>query len=298
MSHRSESVFTTRQPANEFLTGWKLRHIRQTPAFGKIKLRFARTVTVSMFCKKSKVWKIFQTARGMLNFGAIIRLTNHTSLKFPTLNKDFSRFNLRSNFPSKVSTNGKIFPLHHRTNLSKAFRFIPLRRAKFPAECPWFALNFGKSAEFSASFAVLEARFNGILIARGIADRDGQIVLIFPSLAPQSNPIVSPPATSTRILLAEQSWNLDLTVKYQPNIFQTSPNLIESEEENLPDLRLVLAQAEGTLWADGGQTEEYTTAVLQTGRELILRSRQSANTSPMPDSETALSSFLFVSPAI
>lgn len=150
-----------------------------------------------------------------------------------------------------------------------------------------------------ASFAVLEARFNGILIARGIADRGGQIVLIFPSLAPQSNPLVSPPASATRITLADQNWNLDLTVKYQPNIFQISPpDLIQSEEENIPDLRLVLAQAEGTLWADSGQTEEYTTAVLQTGRELILRSRQSAHTSPMPDSETALSSFLFVSPAI
>ncbi len=150
-----------------------------------------------------------------------------------------------------------------------------------------------------AAFAVLEARFNGILIARGIADREGQIVLIFPSRAPQSNPISSPPANETHITLADQNWNLDLTVKYQPTIFQTSPpDVIESEDENLPDLRLVLAQAEGTLWADSGQTEEYTTAVLKTGRELILRSRENANTSPMPALEPAVSSFLFVSPAI
>ena len=150
-----------------------------------------------------------------------------------------------------------------------------------------------------ASFAILEARFEGTLVARGIADRDGQIVLIFPSLAPQTNPTVSPPDNSTRISLAEQIWNLDLTVKYQPNIFQTSPpEFTEDGEENLPDLRLVLAQAEGTLWADSGQTEEYTTAVLQTGRELILRSRENAVASPMPDSETVFSSFLFVSPAV
>ncbi|CAN5805353.1 hypothetical protein BH20ACI4_BH20ACI4_11940 [soil metagenome] len=156
-----------------------------------------------------------------------------------------------------------------------------------------------ESSGVPAALAVLEARFEGTLVARGIADRDGQTVLIFPSLAPQTNPIVSPPATSTRISLAEQNWNLDLTVKYQPNIFQTSPSeIIEDDEEKLPDLRLVLAQAEGTLWADGGQTEEYTTAVLQTGRELVLRSRPNANTSPMPDTETVSSSFLFVSPAI
>ena len=156
-----------------------------------------------------------------------------------------------------------------------------------------------ESSDVSAAFAVLEARFEGTLVARGIADRDGQTVLIFPSLAPQSNPIVSPSTNSTRISLAEQNWNLDLTVKYQPNIFQTSPpEIMEDDEEQIPDLRLVLAQAEGTLWADGGQTEEYTTAVLQTGRELVLRSRPNANTSPMPDSETVSSSFLFVSPAV
>lgn len=152
--------------------------------------------------------------------------------------------------------------------------------------------------EVPAAFAVLEARFNGILIARGIADGDGQIVLVFPSPAPQSNPIVSPPTNETRVTLAEQNWNLDLTVKYQPTIFQTSPPDAIQSEENLPDLRLVLAQADGTLWADSGQTEEYTTAVLQTGRELILRSRENVNATPMPALETAVSSFLFVSPAI
>lgn len=149
-----------------------------------------------------------------------------------------------------------------------------------------------------AGFAVLEARFEGSLVARGIADRDGQIVLLFPSLAPQSNPIVSPSTDSTRITLAEQNWNLDLTIKYQPEIFQTSPpEITVGGEEKLPDLRLVLAQAEGTLWADGGQTEQFTTAVLQTGRELILRSREDSTISP-PESETVFSSFLFVSPAL
>lgn len=151
-----------------------------------------------------------------------------------------------------------------------------------------------------ASFAVLEARFENSLVARGIADRDGQIALMFPALAPQSNPIVSPPATSTHISLAEQFWNLDLTVKYQPDIFQISPPdiSIENGEENLPDLRLVLAQAAGTLWTDNGQTAEFTTAVLQTGKELVLRSHENANTSSPPVSETVFSSFLYVSPAI
>lgn len=48
--------------------------------------------------------------------------------------------------------------------------------------------------ESPASAAVLEARFNGTLAARGIADREGRVALIFPTLAPQNNPIASPPA--------------------------------------------------------------------------------------------------------
>lgn len=152
--------------------------------------------------------------------------------------------------------------------------------------------------ETPASWAVLEARFNGNLAARGIADREGRIVLIFPTLPPQNNPIVSPPALASRISLAEQQWVLDLTVKYQPNIFQSSPPIsAETDEEVLPDLRLVQAQANGRLWADGGQTEEYKTAILRLGKELILRSRATGIRSPMPDSQ-AFSSFLFVSPAV
>ncbi len=149
-----------------------------------------------------------------------------------------------------------------------------------------------------ASNSVLEARFDGSLVARGISGDDGQIVLIFPSLAPQSAPLASPPAASRRVLLAEQQWNLDLTIKYQPNIFQTSPPETHgSREEKLPDLRLALAQAEGTLWADDRQTEELETAVLQFGRELVLRSRKIADSPALPDSDTAFSSFLYVSPA-
>jgi len=155
-----------------------------------------------------------------------------------------------------------------------------------------------ESAEKAASFAVLEARFNSNLIARGIADRNGQIVLMFPALSPQNNPFTSPPSDATRISLADQKWNLDLTLKYDPKVFQTSPPLsTETSAEVLPDLRLVLAQASGKLWANAGKTESFTTAVLQIGKELILRSRAAPILSPAPAAETVFSSYLFVSPA-
>lgn len=144
-----------------------------------------------------------------------------------------------------------------------------------------------------AAFAVLEAWFNGVLAARGIADREGKIVLIFPTLAPQSNPFASPPTNATNVTLAEQQWILDLSVKYQPSIFQSSPPIAaEIAGENLPDLRRVLAQSNGKIWADAAQTEELKTAVLRLGKELILRSK-AESASP----EVVYSSFLSVSPA-
>lgn len=149
-----------------------------------------------------------------------------------------------------------------------------------------------------ASSAVLEARFNGKLIARGIADREGRVALMFPTPAPTSNPIASPPANAAPTSLAEQKWILNLTVKYQPSVFQFSPPLVaETDEEVTPDLRLALAQANGRLWADVEQTEEFQTAVLQLGKELILRSRATV-VSPSPDSSAAFSPFLFTSPAV
>lgn len=154
-----------------------------------------------------------------------------------------------------------------------------------------------ESSEKPAALAVLEARFNSELVARGVADRQGRILLMFPALSPQNNPFTSPPSDATRITLAEQRWNLDLTVKYQPAIFQTSPSVLtENETQVFPDLRLVLAQANGTLWADAARTESLTTAVLQLGKELIMRSRAAQILSP-PTAETVFSSYLLVSPA-
>lgn len=147
-----------------------------------------------------------------------------------------------------------------------------------------------------ASFAVLEARFEGTLVARGMADRDGKIALIFPALSPQNNPIVSPPATATRIALAEQKWNLALTLKYQPNVFVSSPSETVFGGETLPDLTRALKQANGTLWANAQKTDELTQADLKYGKELILRSREASVTSP--SAETVFSSNVYVSPAI
>jgi hypothetical protein len=147
-----------------------------------------------------------------------------------------------------------------------------------------------------AAWAVLEARLNGKLIARGFADKTGKIALIFPTPAPLNNSLASPPEPSGKIPLANQKWDLTLTVKYSPATFTTSP--FQSKKSELPDLRLLLAQSSGKIWADESQTKELDTVTLSFNKELILRSSRAGILSPMPDSISDYSSFLIVSPAI
>lgn len=185
------------------------------------------------------------------------------------------------------------------TSPNKNLSSVPLYSAASRKKLSGMSLiraQFRESFEKAASFAVLEARLNSKLIARGIADGEGRIVLMFPSLAPATNPLTSPPSNSTRVTLAEQKWNIDLTLKYQPAILQPeqTPDA-ENSAEILPDLRKILEQTQAKMFADVAKTENFTTAVLLFGRELILRSRE-AQTSP-PSAETVYSSYLFVSPA-
>jgi hypothetical protein len=146
------------------------------------------------------------------------------------------------------------------------------------------------------AWAVLEARLAGKLIARGFADEKGKIALIFPTPAPLNNSLASPPEPAGKIPLAKQKWDLALTVKYSPATLLTSP--IQSKDSELPDLRLLLAQSSGKLWADESQTNELKTATLNFNKELILRSSRAGILSPMPDSVSDYSSFLIVTPAV
>lgn len=154
-----------------------------------------------------------------------------------------------------------------------------------------------ESEEKAASFAVLEARFNSDLVARGIADREGRIVLMFPALSPQNNPFTSPPTDATRVSLADQKWDLDFSIRYEPKSLESAPPSKESDEAFLPDLRLVLDQKKGKLFANAEKNKSFTTAVLRVGKELILRSREAQAVASPPDDEPAFSSYLFVNPA-
>jgi hypothetical protein len=114
-------------------------------------------------------------------------------------------------------------------------------------------------AERPAAWAVLEVTPDGGGTAVGVADARGSVAVILPFPEPTALE-ASPP--SGRRSLAEQTWSLDLRVLYEP----------ASPVPALPDLCDVLGQAEATLVADDSPPAALTTATLEFGRELVVRS--------------------------
>lgn len=142
-----------------------------------------------------------------------------------------------------------------------------------------------------APWVVLEALYNGQLIARGIADEKGRIALHFEYPAPRytwlSSPPDSPLVGGGRPMFS-QSWDLELNAYYSP----ASP---PKPDEDLPDLQSVFSQRTARLREDAAMTRPLTQVSLQYGRELILRSNEA---SPLlPASSNALPSVLFINPA-
>lgn len=151
-----------------------------------------------------------------------------------------------------------------------------------------------------ASWAVLEATLNDQIIARGIADAQGRIALIFPYPAPRpfaissppASPIASPPAANS-LPLTEQVWPIRLRALYTPERPPASPPNPFPTKPELPELRFTLSQPEATIWADAAISEPLFEASLQYGHELVLQSQ--AATSPPSQ---ARQSVLFITPAV
>ena len=123
-----------------------------------------------------------------------------------------------------------------------------------------------------AAYAVLEARSAGRLLARGFADEQGRVGLIFPYPEPVTHTLGSPPASSpppaSAPQLRDQEWTIELSASYDR--LRPAPIL---DRPGLADLNDILTQRPASLWADGERTRPLTEANLQFGRELVLRSR-------------------------
>lgn len=156
-----------------------------------------------------------------------------------------------------------------------------------------------------ASYAVVEARTDGQLLARGLADGAGRLALIFPYPqparfainSPVGSPADSPPGPRGPALF-DQAWAISLSAGYTPATLPAPPALNTVAPDAplaLPDLRAMLTQLlapPATLWLDYTHSVALPVQTLSYGRELTLQSTDAVNNSP-----PAPQSVLFITPA-
>jgi hypothetical protein len=131
-----------------------------------------------------------------------------------------------------------------------------------------------------AAWALLEARFTGQPVVRGLADELGRVALVFPYPEPATFAEQSPPSAP----FTKQEWPVQLFASY----------LSQRPVPTLPSLPDALAQPRAKLWADSALTTPFTQATLRSGQELVVRS---FDTSPeAPTGGTPLS-VLLITPA-
>jgi hypothetical protein len=122
---------------------------------------------------------------------------------------------------------------------------------------------FDRAAGHGAAWAVVEAMLDGQTVARGMADDKGRLVLLLRYPEPQSA-WTSPasPASSPRSPLSEQSWTLDLVVRYERAL----------PARAVPDLCDALAQSPAQLLADAGSPSiDLLQCTLHYGSTTVLR---------------------------
>jgi hypothetical protein len=125
-------------------------------------------------------------------------------------------------------------------------------------------------ADTAAARAVLEVTPPGQPPARGIADSQGRVVVLFPYPEPIAPPAApGSPLPGSAVPLAQQQWTVTLMASYTPGLL-SSP---------APDLCATLRQPPATLWAtwaDSPPRAPLTEASLTFGQELVLRTAGAA----------------------
>jgi hypothetical protein len=108
------------------------------------------------------------------------------------------------------------------------------------------------------------------LLARSLADAQGQVALLFPYPDLQTNPLVapaSPPLNGPS--LRNQQWTLQWRARYErlPSVAPLPGELA------LPDGRALLTQRPAPLWADVARTQAFAGTTLRFGETAVARSR-------------------------
>jgi hypothetical protein len=158
-----------------------------------------------------------------------------------------------------------------------------------------------------AAWAMIEARSDGRLLARGIADEKGRIVLIFAYPAPldSSRSFSTSPAGpfTAGLPFRQQEWTIQLEAFYEPSALSSPPPSLSplqplgssrQDEPSIPILSDILKQSPVSLFLDEAQTEPLTEVTLSYGPKVFVPSLSSPVGSP-PNPRTL--SVLFVSPA-
>lgn len=130
-------------------------------------------------------------------------------------------------------------PLDHTAAIplfSAPTRSIPGGHGVIRADVRDAAQLDARTGEYApAAYALLEAWYDGTRIGRGVADRNGRVVVPFPYPEPINPPLSSPPGPRTP--LTKQQWPIELRAFYTA----------QSPVPRLPDLCTVLSQAAATV---------------------------------------------------
>jgi hypothetical protein len=120
----------------------------------------------------------------------------------------------------------------------------------------------GRIVPAPASWALLEARVPGQPPARGMADREGRVAVIFPYPEPVaiSARAVSPPDSPGQSLW-DQAWTVRLAVFYDA----------VAPAPDVPDLCRALDQSAAELWTDRRGIDPLPAQTLRYGQDLIVR---------------------------
>jgi hypothetical protein len=115
-----------------------------------------------------------------------------------------------------------------------------------------------------AAWAVLEVSAVGVGTARGIADRQGRVLVLLPYPEPPWHGLSPPPGTRP---LSAQTWPVALVLRYSPD---DSPPHAGANSPFPPDLCTVLTQAPATLASATAPAVPIVSDELVFGRELLL----------------------------
>ena len=150
-----------------------------------------------------------------------------------------------------------------------AARAVPLHSA--PSRVPPAATAVMRAdvreadSRLPASWAVVVAYSGGQRIGRGIADRNGQLLLLahYPEPVPPPLAVSASPPRTPQVPLWNQEWPVELEVFYGARKTGT--------DTDPPDLTDVLSQSRALVWQDDGRRAALGTVVLKYGEELLLR---------------------------